>query len=311
MVIPCFNEQEVLPVFEKELNIVRDQMSEFEFEIIYVDDGSTDETLSWIRQAAMTDEEVKYISLSRNFGKEAAMFAGLKNSTGDYVAIMDADLQDPPGILPEMVKIIENDGYDCVATRRISREGEPKIRSLFARMFYIIINMISDADIVDGARDYRLMKRDMVDAIIEISERNRFSKGIFGWIGYKTYWYEYRNVKRAVGKTKWSFWKLMKYSVEGIVDFSSVPLTISSWLGIICTVVSLISIVIVIARKLIMGDPVQGWASIICVILFLGGLQLFCIGIIGQYLGRTYSETKKRPHYIAKETNDDSFDKIG
>ena len=227
------------------------------------------------------------------------------------MAVMDADLQDPPSILPDMVAILEEQDFDSVATRRVNRKGEPPIRSFFARVFYKLINKISDADIVDGARDYRLMKREMVDVIVEMGERNRFSKGIFGWIGFRTYWYQYENKERAAGETKWSFWKLFKYSIEGIVNFSQVPLYLSSWLGIICTGLSVIAIIFIVVRKLIMGDPVQGWASTICVVIFIGGVQLFGLGIMGQYVGRTYLESKRRPHYIARETSDDKIEKIG
>ena len=299
LVIPCYNEQESLPLFDAEMDKVIKSMSEYSFEIIYVNDGSKDNTLKCIKE------------LSRNFGKEAAMYAGFKNVTGDFVAIMDADLQDPPSLLPDMIRIMESGEYDSVATRRVSRDGEPPIRSFFARMFYKIINKISDADIVDGARDYRLMKREMVNVIVEMGERNRFSKGIFGWIGYKTYWYEYKNVERIAGETKWSFWKLFKYSIEGIVSFSQVPLSISSWLGMICTGVAFLAIIFIIIRKIIMGDPVQGWASTICLIMFIGGIQLFCMGIMGQYIGKTYVESKGRPHYIASEGSDEDIIKVG
>lgn len=311
LVVPCYNEEACLPIFDEEINKVVEQMSQYQFEIIYVDDGSSDKTLSILKELAQKRKYVRYVSFSRNFGKEAAMYAGFSNSTGDYVAIMDADLQDPPSLLPEMVKILEEGEYDSVATRRVSRDGEPPIRSFFARMFYKIINKISDADIVDGARDYRLMKREMVDVIVQMSERNRFSKGIFGWIGFKTYWYPYKNIERSAGETKWSFWKLLKYSIEGIVSFSQVPLNIASWMGISCTGISLIAIIFIIIRRLIFGDAVQGWASNICVVIFMGGIQLFCIGVIGQYVGKTYVETKKRPHYIINECSDDKIKKIG
>ena len=295
LVIPCYNEQESLPLFDAEMDKVIKSMSEYSFEIIYVNDGSKDNTLKCIKELYKKRTYVRFISFSRNFGKEAAMYAGFKNVTGDFVAIMDADLQDPPSLLPDMIRIMESGEYDSVATRRVSRDGEPPIRSFFARMFYKIINKISDADIVDGARDYRLMKREMVNVIVEMGERNRFSKGIFGWIGYKTYWYEYKNVERIAGETKWSFWKLFKYSIEGIVSFSQVPLSISSWLGMICTGVAFLAIIFIIIRKIIMGDPVQGWASTICLIMFIGGIQLFCMGIMGQYIGKTYVESKGRP----------------
>ena len=311
LIIPCLNEADGLLEFDKEINSVMSHLSDYCFEIIYVDDGSTDDTLKIIRKLSEEQSAVKYISFSRNFGKEAAMYAGFCNATGDYVAVMDADLQDPPAILPEMLKIIESGEYDSVATRRVTRKGEPVIRSFCARQFYKLINKISDADVVDGARDYRLMTRDMADAIIAIGERNRFSKGIFGWIGYRTYWYPYENVKRAAGETKWNFWKLLKYSVQGIVDFSDAPLAVASWFGISCTGISFLALMFIIIRKLIFGDPVAGWASSVCIIVFIGGIQLFCIGVIGQYIGRTYTETKKRPHYIIRDSSEKNIEKIG
>lgn len=303
LVIPVYNEQESLPLFYEELKKVRAQMKEQEFELLFIDDGSKDNSIGIIKELALKDEAVKYVSFSRNFGKEAAMYAGFVHSTGDYVAVMDADLQDPPSLLPEMYRSIKEEGYDSVATRRTTRKGEPKVRSFFARRFYKLINRISDADIVDGARDYRLMTRTMVDAIIKMSEVNRFSKGIFGWIGFNTKWIAYENVERVAGETKWSFWKLLKYSISGIVDFSTAPLQISSFFGIIMCLISLVAIVFLVARKIMFGDPVQGWASLMCIIVFIGGIQLFCIGIMGQYLAKTYLETKKRPIYIVKETN--------
>ncbi len=303
LVVPVYNEQESLPLFYEEINKVRNQMKEQEFELLFIDDGSKDNSIGIIKELALKDEAVKYVSFSRNFGKEAAMYAGFVHSTGDYVAVMDADLQDPPSLLPEMYRSIKEEGYDSVATRRTTRKGEPKIRSFFARRFYKLINRISDADIVDGARDYRLMTRTMVDAIIKMSEVNRFSKGIFGWIGFNTKWIAYENVERVAGETKWSFWKLLKYSISGIVDFSTAPLQISSFFGIIMCLISLVAIVFLVARKIMFGDPVQGWASLMCIIVFIGGIQLFCIGIMGQYLAKTYLETKKRPVYLVKETN--------
>lgn len=311
LLIPCYNEEESLPLFDEEMDRVINLMPNYDFEVIYINDGSRDNTLSVIRELKKKRDYVRYVSFSRNFGKEAAMYAGFCNATGDYVAIMDADLQDPPALLPDMVKILETGEYDSVATRRVSREGEPPIRSFFARMFYKIINKISDADVVDGARDYRLMKREMVDVIVAMGEQNRFSKGIFGWIGYNTYWYPYENVERVAGETKWSFWKLLLYSIEGIVSFSQAPLSIASWMGILCTGLSLLVILFIIVRKLMYGDPVQGWASSMCVMMFMGGIQLFCLGIMGQYIGKTYVETKKRPHYIASETSDDEIKKVG
>lgn len=311
LIIPCFNEADGLPEFDKEINRMMSGLSDHCFEIIYVDDGSTDNTLQTIRKFSKEQEAVKYISFSRNFGKEAAMYAGFCNATGDYVAVMDADLQDPPALLPEMLKILESGEYDSVATRRVSRKGEPVIRSFCARQFYKLINRISDADIVDGARDYRLMTRDMTDAIVALGERNRFSKGIYGWIGYRTYWYPYENVQRIAGETKWSFWKLIKYSIQGIVDFSDTPLAFASWFGISCTGISFLALLFIIIRRLVFGDPVAGWASTVCIIVFIGGIQLFCLGVIGQYIGRTYTETKRRPHYIISDSSEKDIEKIG
>ncbi|MBR4050672.1 MAG: glycosyltransferase family 2 protein [Clostridia bacterium] len=309
LIIPCYNEEEVLPLLYKELCSVAEKMEDNSFEFLFVDDGSKDKTLEIIKSYSLEDERVKYISFSRNFGKEAAMYAGFCEADGDYVAVMDADLQDPPSLLPEMLRIIKEDGYDSVATRRVTREGEPKIRSIFARMFYKIINRISDADIVDGARDFRLMKRDMVEAIVNMCEYNRFSKGIFGWIGFKTYWLPFQNVERAAGETKWSFWKLFKYSLEGIINFSQTPLNIASWIGIFFTVMSFVGVAVVFIRRLFFDDPVQGWASLVCFICFIGGIQLFCMGVIGQYLAKTYMEVKKRPIYVVRETNKKKEDK--
>lgn len=303
LIVPCYNEQEVLPLFYEEVSRVTALMPDYGFEFLFVDDGSKDSTLKIIKQLSQNDERVRYISFSRNFGKEAAMYAGFCEAEGDYVAVMDADLQDPPSLLPEMMSIIKNQGYDSVATRRVTRAGEPKIRSMFARMFYKLINKISDADIVDGARDFRLMKRDMVDAIVRMCEYNRFSKGIFGWIGFKTYWLPFENVERAAGETKWSFWKLFKYSLEGIISFSQTPLNIASWIGIFFTIMSFVGVVVVFVRRLFFDDPVQGWASTVCFICFIGGIQLFCTGIMGQYLAKTYMEVKNRPIYIIRETN--------
>lgn len=307
-IIPCYNEQEALPYFLKEIRLVADRMSatkDVVFEFLFVNDGSKDRTLDILREAALVDKRVRYISFSRNFGKEAAMYAGLKNAAGDYVAIMDADMQDPPTLLPEMYEALQSDEYDSVATRRVDRKGEPPIRSFFARCFYRIINRISDADIVDGARDFRLMKRQMVDAILSMSEYNRFSKGIFGWVGFRTKWLPYENVERVAGETKWSFWKLFKYSVQGIIAFSTAPLAISSVLGVILCFVAFLMIVVIVVKTLAFGDPVGGWPSLACITLFLGGIQLLCIGILGQYLAKTYLETKHRPIYIVAETSED------
>ena len=304
IIVPCHNEEEALPLFYEELCRVCGSMNEYSFEFLFIDDGSKDGTLDKLRSLAEKDSRVKYYSFSRNFGKEAAMYAGFVHSKGDYTAVMDADLQDPPSLLPEMAAALESGEYDSVATRRVSREGEPRIRSFFARRFYRIMNRISEADIMAGARDFRLMNRKMTDALISLGENNRFSKGIFGWIGFRTKWLEYKNTERVAGETKWSFWGLLKYSIDGIVNFSSAPLSIASWAGILFTILGFIFIIFIIVRKLLFGDPVSGWASTVCIIVFLGGVQLFCIGIMGQYLSKTYLEIKKRPHFIISETND-------
>lgn len=285
-------------------------MPQYNFEFLFVNDGSKDKTLEILKMMAKEDDRVVYLSFSKNFGKEAAMYAGFCNAAGDYVAVMDADMQDPPALLPEMVTYLESGEYDSVATRRVTRQGEPKIRSFFARKFYKLINKISDADVVDGARDFRLMKREMVDAIVAMGEQNRFSKGIFGWIGFKTKWLPFENVERAAGETKWNFWKLFKYSLDGIFNFSNAPLQIASVIGLLFTFVSFIAIVLIIVRKAIWGDPVDGWPSIACIITFIGGIQLFCMGIMGQYLSKTYMEVKKRPHFIIGETNGEDIKKI-
>ena len=303
IVVPCYNEQEVLPMFYEELNKVMNELENVELELILVNDGSKDNTLKEFKELANKDERVKYISFSRNFGKEAAMFAGLEATTGDYVAIMDADLQDPPKLLLEMYDILENSDYDCVGTRRVTRKGEPKIRSLFAKMFYKLMKKISKMDIVDGARDFRLMTRQMTDAIISMQEYNRFSKGIFTWVGFKTKWLEYENVERAAGKSKWSFWKLFIYSLDGITAFSTFPLVISAILGMLFCLLAFIMILVIVFKTIAFGDPVSGWPSTVCVILFVGGVQLFCTGIIGQYIAKTYLEVKKRPIFIVKDTN--------
>lgn len=306
LIVPCYNEEAALPVFYDAVCEIASALDHYDVSMLLVNDGSKDGTLSIMRELAKKDERVQYISFSRNFGKEAAMYAGFCNAKGDYVAVMDADMQDPPSLLPEMIEILETQEYDSVATRRVSRDGEPPIRSFFARMFYRIINKISDADIVDGARDFRLMKREMVDAIVAMCEYNRFSKGIFGWIGFRTKWLPYKNVERVAGETKWSFWGLFKYSIDGIVNFSQAPLSIASLMGLLLTMVSFVAIIFIVVRRLIFGDPVAGWASTACIILFMGGLQLLCMGIMGQYLAKTYLEVKRRPHYIIAETNDES-----
>lgn len=303
IIVPCYNEEESLELFYKEFIKHIKKLENADYELLFVNDGSKDRTMEVIFKLAKKDKNVKYISFSRNFGKEAAMYAGLQNSTGDYVAIMDADLQDPPSLLPEMLETLRNENYDSVATRRVTRKGEPPIRSFFARLFYKIINKISKADIVDGARDYRLMNRKMVNAIVEMGEYNRFSKGIFGWVGFKTKWLAYENIERVAGETKWNFWKLFLYSLEGIVAFSTVPLTLASLLGILFIFVSFIVILIIIAKTLIFGDSTSGWPSLVCIIFFVSGIQLFCLGIIGQYLSKTYLEVKKRPIYIVDKTN--------
>ena len=286
-------------------------MPDYGISLLLVNDGSKDGTLNVMRDLAAQDERVQYLSFSRNFGKEAAMYAGFCNAKGDYVAVMDADMQDPPSLLPEMLQILETGEYDSVATRRVTRDGEPPIRSFFARMFYKLINRISEADIVDGARDFRLMKREMVDAIVSMCEYNRFSKGIFGWIGFKTKWLPYKNVERVAGETKWSFFKLFKDSLDGIVNFSQAPLSIASVSGLILTAIAFFMILFVVIRRLIFGDPVAGWASTVCIILFIGGVQLLCMGIMGQYLAKTYLEVKNRPHFIISETNDKDAKRIG
>ena len=304
LIVPCYNEEASLPIFYDAVCGVAKEIPQYALTMLFVNDGSKDRTLSILRELAGKDERVRYLSFSRNFGKEAAMYAGFCNAKGDYVCVMDADMQDPPALLPQMLAILETGEYDSVATRRVSRDGEPPIRSFFARMFYKLINRISDADIVDGARDFRLMKREMVDAIVSMCEYNRFSKGIFGWIGFRTKWLPYKNVERVAGETKWSFWKLFKYSIDGIVNFSQAPLSIASFSGMLFTLIAFFMVLFVIVRKLIFGDPVAGWASTVCIILFIGGIQLLCMGIIGQYLAKTYMEVKKRPHYIIAESSD-------
>ena len=301
VVVPCYNEEESIPLFYKEIAKVSSEM-DYDFEFLFVNDGSKDRTLQVVKELSAKDKRVKYISFSRNFGKEAAIYAGLKESDGDYVVISDVDLQDPPSLLPEMVRYIE-EGYDSVATRRVTRKGEPPVRSFFARMFYKIINKISNVDIVDGARDYRMMTAQFKDAVLAMGEYNRFSKGIFGWVGFETKWLEYENVERAAGETKWSFWKLFLYSLEGIVAFSTVPLVLSSLLGILFCLLAFVLIIIIVIKTITFGNPVDGWPSLVCIIFFVSGTQLFCAGIMGQYLSKTYLETKKRPKYIIKDKN--------
>ena len=306
VIVPCYNEQEAIPFFYDEIvKISKIMENDAEFEYLFINDGSKDKTINVLRELAKRDERVKYVSFSKNFGKEAAMYAGLEKSSGDYIAVMDVDLQDPPELLVQMFQDLESGEYDCVATRRVSRKGEPPIRSLFAKLFYSMINKISKTEIVDGARDYRLMTRQMVDAILEVKEYNRFSKGIFSWVGFNTKWLEYENVERRAGETKWSFWKLLKYSLDGIVAFSTVPLSIASILGLLLCFIAFVLIIVIVVKTLAFGDPVAGYPSLMCVILFVGGVQLFCMGILGKYLSKTYLETKKRPIYLVKEENID------
>ena len=301
--VPCYNEEEALTPFFAEVTRVAAEMPYVEFEFLFINDGSRDKTIEKIRQLAAQDERVKYISFSRNFGKEAGIYAGLENASGDYVVIMDADLQDPPALLPEMYRAVTEEGYDCVGSRRVTRKGEPPIRSFFARMFYKIINKMSDAEIVDGARDFQMMSRPVVDAILSMGEYNRFSKGIFGWIGFHKKWLEYENIERVAGETKWSFWKLFLYAIQGIVAFSTTPLVLSSVFGLFCCLLAFIMIVVVIIRTLVFGDPTQGWPSLVCIMLLLSGIQMLGIGIVGQYLAKTYLETKNRPIYLVRESN--------
>ena len=300
VIISCYNEEKSVPLFYEAIEKVVKEI-DADFEYIFVDDGSKDNTLKIIKDLSFQDEKVRYISFSRNFGKEAAMFAGLEAATGNYVALMDADLQDPPELLKEMYSSIKTEDYDCIATRRVTRKGEPFIRSLFSRMFYKIINKMTDFEMVDGARDFRLMTSQVKDAIISLKEYNRYSKGLFPFVGFKTKWIEYENVKRAAGETKWSFWKLVKYALEGITAFTTAPLAIASIIGFLFCIISGVFILIIIIKTLAFGDPTSGWPSLACIIMFMGGVQLLSLGIIGQYLSKTYLEVKKRPIYIVKE----------
>ncbi len=306
VIVPCYNEEESLPGFFREIRKICDQLKQFQFELLFVDDGSRDRTLELLRKEAERDKQVRFLSFSRNFGKEAAIYAGLEHATGDYVAMMDADLQDPPSLLPEMVEALESGQYDFAAAIRVDRKGETPIRSMFARLFYRLINMVSpDVNIVDGARDFRLMNRKMVEAVLSLKEYNRFSKGIFGWVGFRTKWISFENVERMAGETKWSFWKLFLYSLEGIVAFTTAPLSIAAVIGLVCCFVAFFMILVVIGKTLILGDPVGGWPSLACIILMLGGLQLLCMGIIGRYLAKAYLEIKHRPIYLIGETEAD------
>ena len=308
LIVPSYNEEEAMPLFYKEAARVAAGMERShgaEFEFIFVDDGSKDKTLQVARRLHDQDPRVRYVSFSRNFGKEAAIYAGLKAAKGDYVATLDADLQDPPALLPQMLDALLTGDYDCAATRRTTRQGEPPVRSWFARKFYRIINRLSDTEIVDGARDYRLMSRKMVDAVLAMAEYNRFSKGIFSWVGFSTKWFDYENVERVAGKTKWNFWGLFKYSIEGIVGFSTAPLVMAAGAGVVFCLAAFVGILFVVVRALIFGDPTAGWPSMVCIMLLCSGVQLFCLGIVGEYLAKTYLEVKHRPIYIEKETEAD------
>lgn len=304
IIVPCYFEEESVPLFYDAVQRVAPELKDVELEYWFINDGSTDGTLAEMRKLQEEDpQHVHYASFSRNFGKEAALYCGLQQATGDYVVVMDVDLQDPPEMLPIMLKYLEdpNEDYDCVGTRRLTREGEPPVRSFFARMFYKLINRISDTEIVDGARDYRMMTRQMVDAILSMSEYNRFSKGIFSWVGFNTKYLEYKNRERAAGTTSWNFWKLFQYSIDGIVNFSQAPLDIATFIGALTAFVSLIGILWIITAKIFFGNPTAGWPSMVCIMLFIGGIQLSCLGIVGKYIGKIYAEVKHRPIYILKE----------
>ena len=305
IVIPCYNEQETIPIFYKEVTKIADEMKDLDFELLFINDGSNDNTLNKIKELVKIDTRVRFISFSRNFGKEAAIYAGLEQAVGDYVTIMDADLQDPPSMLKEMYQVLKIEKYDMAGTRRVTRKGEPPIRSFFARCFYKIINKTSNIEMIDGARDYRLMTRQVVNAVLLLKEYNRYSKGLFSFVGFKTKWLEYYNVKRVAGESKWSFLKLFLYAIEGIVAFTTVPLSIAAILGLVICIVSFIAIIFIIVKTIIFTDPVGGWPSLVCILLFMSGIQLLCMGIIGKYLAKTYLETKKRPIYIIKETEKD------
>lgn len=304
IIVPCYNEEESIPLFYKEIKKVFSKIN-YKLELIFVNDGSKDKTLELIRNLSKKDKEANYISLSRNFGKEAAMWAGLKHSTGDYITVMDCDLQDPPTLIPEMLHLIEEEDYDVIGTRRVTRKGEPPIRSFFARMFYKIINKMSKVEMVDGARDYRMMTRQVVDNLLTLKEYNRYSKGLFSFVGFKTKWLEYENIERVAGETKWNFWKLFLYAIEGIVAFTTAPLTMAATFGILFCLVAFIMIIVIIVKTLVYGDPTSGWPSLACIIFMANGIELLCIGVIGEYLSKTYLEVKKRPIYIVKESNMD------
>jgi len=301
LVTPMYNESACLSVFYGEIRRVASECAAYDFEFVFIDDGSRDDTLSLIKAIAQSDPRVVYVSFSRNFGKEAALYAGLKSASGDFVCTLDADLQDPPSYLPEMLRVLSEKEYDMAALKRVTRAGEPFLRSLFSKMFYKLINALSETKIEDGARDFRLMPRAVADAIVEMGEYNRFSKGIYGWVGFKTYWISYENVERKAGQTKWSFWKLFFYALDGIMAFSTAPLVFASVTGLFFCLISIAALIIIVVKTLIWGDPVAGWPALASIIVFVGGVQLFCTGIIGQYISKIYLETKRRPHYIVKE----------
>ena len=309
MIVPCFNEEEALPYFYEETTKTMASLP-FDYELLFVDDGSTDKTLDVMKKLSAQDKHVNYFALSRNFGKESAMYAGLCNASGDYIGFMDADLQHPPILIKQMMEALLNSEYDCAACKRVDRKGDSKIRTWFARRFYKLINRISDAHMVDGAGDFRIMKREMAEVIISMSEYNRFSKGIFSWVGFKTYWIDYENVDRVAGKTSWSFFGLVKYAIDGIVNFSNAPLELASLFGLLTTVFAFIYLIYILIKYALFGDPVQGWATLICVILFMGGIQLFALGIMGQYVGKTYMEVKNRPHFIVADSNKKEMTKV-
>lgn len=301
IVVPCFNEEEAIPIFYEETSKVLKSMNLDSYEFVFVDDGSKDRTLEVLHELTKKDTSVHFVSFSRNFGKEASLYAGLSRANGKYVAVMDVDLQDPPSLLPQMLDAIIKEGYDCAATRRSTRKNEPPVRSFFARKFYKIMGHLSNVPVVDGARDFRLMTEQYKNAVLSLCEKNRFTKGIFPWVGFKTKWFEYENVERVAGKTKWSFWKLFLYSIDGIIGFSTKPLAFSAIAGIIGILLSFAFIVFIIVRRLVFGDPVQGWASLVCIILFVSGVQLFTTGIVGLYIAKIYTEVKQRPIFIVKE----------
>ena len=301
IVIPCFNEEEAIPIFYEESLKVLKTMPLSSFEFVFIDDGSSDRTLEVLKEISAKDKSVHFVSFSRNFGKEAALYAGLSKANGDFISVMDVDLQDPPSLLPQMLEAILKEGYDCAATRRVTRKNEPPVRSFFARKFYKIMGKLSDVPVVDGARDFRLMTRKYKDAVLSLLERNRFTKGIFPWVGFKTKWFAYENVERVAGKTKWSLWQLFLYSIDGIIGFSTKPLAFSAVAGVLSLAVTFVLIIFIAVRRLVFGDPVQGWASLVCFITFFSGLQLFCTGISGLYISKIYTEVKQRPIYIIKE----------